>query len=76
MNFAQSKRAYEILSAGFLTSLIAMMSTRLDRILFYILSSGSVILALLMTSTFFEEFVDGVTSNKGRTRERTADNRQ
>ena len=43
-----------MLIVGALATFVALMSSRLDRAVFYILSSGSMILALLMASAFLE----------------------
>jgi hypothetical protein len=50
----QSAKAYRRPCAGVLASLSSTISIRVDRFLFHLLSSGSIILALLMASAFLE----------------------
>jgi hypothetical protein len=54
LNRQQSTETCGILSIGFLESLLTLMSSRIDRFLFYVLSSGSILLALVMASTWWE----------------------
>lgn len=46
----KTARPYGIVSAGILSTAIALMSSRLDRALFYFLASGSILLALTFSS--------------------------
>jgi hypothetical protein len=74
VNYPRSVRSYGMFSAGFLASLVALMSSRLDRIVFYTLSSVTIILAFLMVSVFSEAILKGLASNGGRAQDRTAEN--
>ena len=46
MSSTNTARSYGVVSAGILSTAVALLSSRLDRALFYILASGSIFLAL------------------------------
>ena len=46
----KTARPYGIVATGILSGAIALMSSRLDRVLFYFLASGSILLALTFSS--------------------------
>jgi hypothetical protein len=50
VTLAKTARPYGIVSMGILSGVIALMSSRLDRVLFYFLASGSILLALTLGS--------------------------
>jgi hypothetical protein len=58
-------RPYGIVSTGILSGVIALMSSRLDRLLFYFLASGLILLAL----TFGSISLDSVLKRFGRASE-------
>jgi hypothetical protein len=64
---AKMARPYGIVSTGILSAAIALMSSRLDRVLFYFLASGSILLAL----TFGSISLDSVLKRFGRASEPT-----
>jgi hypothetical protein len=74
MNFPRSTGAFGILLVGAAASAVALMSSRIDRALFYILSSGSMILAVLMASAFLKATVKVLAFAGARNREHSADN--
>jgi hypothetical protein len=47
---AKAARPYGVVATGILSTAIALMSSRLDRLLFYFLASGSILLALTFSS--------------------------
>ena len=73
MDLPRSTGVYGMFSIGVLATLVALMSSRLDRVIFYILSSGSMILALLMASAFLEGIFRLLASPAPRAREFAAD---
>jgi hypothetical protein len=66
VTLAKSARPYGIVSTSILSAGIALLSSRIDRVLFYWLASGSILLAL----TFSSRSVDSLLSRFGRGVER------
>lgn len=50
MSSTKTARSYGVVSAGILSTAVALLSSRLDRALFYVLASGSIFLALAFSS--------------------------
>jgi hypothetical protein len=63
---------YGILSVGVLSSSVALISSSLDRFMFYILSSGSILLAILIASASLDVMFKGIAWMCGRAREHEA----
>jgi hypothetical protein len=61
-----------MLSVGVLSSSVALMSTRLDRFMFYILSSGSILLAILIASASLDIIFKGIAWACGPARKQGA----
>ena len=62
-------RSYGIVSAGLLSTVVALVSSRLDRALFYILASGSIFLALAFSSLSMDFILRRFMRASGPTRE-------
>jgi hypothetical protein len=61
-----------IVTVGVLSSGVALMSSRMDRVLFCVLSSGSMLLALTIASTSLDLFFQGLVRLGGRQAEKSA----
>ena len=68
MKRPQLTGTYGMLSVGILSSSVAAVSSSLDRFVFYILSSGSILLAILITSASLDMIFKGLGWMCGRAR--------
>jgi len=68
----RTKKSHRIVSAGTGSTIIAVLSSRLDRALFHILSSGSVFLALTFGSLSMDLISRSFTRYGEPTREPTS----